>query len=165
MRIHDPVHHNTEQLAQHLLEKHGIKQPHVDVSKVAEQLGIKVHSKDLDPEVSGTLYRHDHHALIVVNSSESGVRQRFTIAHEIGHYLMHKDQDIHIDSSQTFFRRTGPSDTRELEANQFAAALLMPKSMLEAERDFNVDKLAKKYKVSAQAMTYRLINLQLLSLA
>lgn len=165
MKNSETVHHNAEHLAEQLLQKYEIKQPHVDVDKLAEQLGIQVQSKALDSEVSGTLYRHDHKALIVVNSSESPVRKRFTVAHEIGHYMMHKDQDIHIDSNQTYFRRTdSPADLRESEANQFAAALLMPKSMLEAERELNVEKLAKKYKVSAQAMTYRLINLQMISL-
>ena len=61
-------------------------------------------------------------------------RQRFTIAHEIGHFLLHTDEDVHIDEKRPIGRRDDLSsqavDACEIEANQFAAELLMPESLV-----------------------------------
>jgi Zn-dependent peptidase ImmA (M78 family) len=93
-------------------------------------------------------------------------RQRFTIAHELGHLLLHKDE-VHIDRA---FRNSISSqaiDANEIEANRFAAELLMPFHLLKNEDISNIDvedesslrDLARKFKVSLQAMTLRVTNI------
>src|SRR5207245_482886 len=96
-------------------------------------------------------------------------RQRFTIAHEIGHLLLHRGATFHVDEKSPIgFRNDRSSmatDEKEIEANQFAAELLMPRNFLdrdlgglveEIEAEEAVDRLARKYQVSVQAMTVRL---------
>lgn len=118
------------------------------------------------------LVRAGERWVIGVNSLDAPARQRFTIAHELGHMLLHgKQQDMFIDRSHAVvFRRAGKSDQserREIEANGFAAEILMPRDFLLAdwENEKNIDgfdaealiaKLARRYQVSSQAMTIRL---------
>jgi len=107
------------------------------------------------------------------------VRQRFTIAHEIGHYLLHRfEHDVFFNKtgSKKLYRNedsTTGKDQMEIEANAFAAALLMPEARVKKEMktiqfDMGSDdweifkKLAKTFKVSNQAMMFRMANLQLL---
>lgn len=117
------------------------------------------------------LVRGHGQTVIGVNSLHHPNRQRFTIAHELGHLLLHKDE-VHIDRSFRVNRRDEVSslavDPDEIEANRFAAELLMPYNLvmadlLECEIDLEdedeIRRLAKKYEVSLQAMTHRIINL------
>jgi len=117
--------------------------------------------------------------VIGVNSEHSRTRQRFTIAHELGHLLLHADEEFHIDEKRPLARRDDVSsqatDAREIEANQFAAELLMPKALvgasvealIEADPEISVeeaiDELANAYRVSTLAMTHRLTNLKIIS--
>lgn len=146
----------------------------VDLTAVAKSLGLRVEEKPLG-DVSGLLITGEGRALICVNSTgETPQRKRFTIAHEIGHfYLGHQFEEgehVHVDRGNFISARSGRSsagvDPKEVEANQFAAALLMPAPMVEGEAarlagdgpllDQHVEELAKKFDVSEQAMTIRL---------
>lgn len=157
---------STEAAAGSILEKHNIERPPVDVSAIASALGIVVKIGEMGENISGALYREHGKAVVGINKNEGPQRQRFTLAHEIGHFVLHRDQDFHVDSESVLFRNAEtPEDVRERAANAFAAALLMPKTFLEGERSAslkNVKKLADKYNVSAQAMSYRLVNLGLM---
>jgi Zn-dependent peptidase ImmA (M78 family) len=107
--------------------------------------------------------------VIGVEISQSAERQRFTIAHEIGHLVLHDLGEVHVDKVN--FRSSLSStaeNVEEVEANAFAAALLMPRALVMAdlqgqvvniEDDRQIDWLSKRYGVSNQAMTYRLINI------
>lgn len=158
-----------------LLEKQRIKSASVKVERIARTLGAEVKREPADDNLSGFLFRDvaARRAIIGVNSTHSANRQRFTIAHEIGHLLLHKGEQIHIDrldSGYYVHRRNSESSTgvneEEVEANLFAAELLMPKKFLDAdlakheELDLFDDTvllgLAAKYEVSLQALTYRL---------
>lgn len=99
-------------------------------------------------------------------------RRRFTIAHELGHLLLHKDEKLHIDERFPIGFRDGVSslaeDDNEIEANQFASELLMPLEFLAKDlKDLSLDmeseeaiaELANRYQVSLQAMTIRLSRL------
>ena len=110
--------------------------------------------------------------VIGVNSLHHINRQRFTIAHECGHLLLHKGKDVHIDKTFRVNRRDELSskavDPDEIEANRFAAELLMPYDMivddivdyeLDMEDDEELAELAKRYQVSVQALTHRVTNL------
>jgi len=120
----------------------------------------------------------DGTAVIGVNALHSLSRQRFTIAHELGHLLLHESQDLHVDEAFPIRLRSRVSglavDEREIEANQFAAELLMPTELISEDvdslRDKGVDvddaiaKLSQKYRVSLEAMTIRLSALKLIRL-
>jgi Zn-dependent peptidase ImmA (M78 family) len=104
-----------------------------------------------------------------VNSMHAPTRRRFTVAHELGHLLLHKNESLHIDERFPIGFRSAASsqavDASEIEANQFAAELLMPMSLLTADlaamppdidSEAAVTELAQRYEVSEQAMTIRL---------
>ena len=154
-----------------ILKKYKISSPPVPVEFIAESLGATVRYSSFEGELAGMLVRRDGQAVIGVNSFHHTNRQRFTIAHEIGHLRLHKG-DVHIDRSFRVNNRNAVSsqaiDPEEIEANRFAAELLMPFDLIMRElRDNSIDVedenqiklLADKYEVSVQAMTLRLAKL------
>jgi Zn-dependent peptidase ImmA (M78 family) len=163
--------------ARELLARGEVIQPPVPVDLLARLVGAKIRYEqfDGDGDVSGLVRRRpDGSAIIGVNAANSLRRQRFTIAHEVGHLLLHLDEDFHIDERFPIGFRSEVSslavDPREIEANQFAAELLMPASFLRADllgRSFDIesddalDELATRYEVSLQAMAIRLSSLRL----
>jgi Zn-dependent peptidase ImmA (M78 family) len=167
-----------EQLVRNLVAEGRIAAPPVDPNRVAKAVGLVVVADDLGPEVSGLLIRRGEQALVAVRRSDPPTRRNFTIAHEIGHHVLgHQFQSgehVHVDKGNYISQR-GPrsstgADPREVEANQFAASLLMPSWLVREAADtlgspildFDVTQLAKLFKVSEQAMTIRLTALGLL---
>lgn len=159
-----------ESLAEQLLGKLGIGEIPIPIDEVARSLEIRI-SRAPSTEFSGLLIRKDGHALIGVNSNEAPMRQRFTIAHELGHFVLHPRKDAFVDFRKE--RQAGSTrPPRERHADMFAAALLMPRKML--LRDFRrltkdgytdevIEVLARQYAVSEDAMRFRLINLNSLA--
>lgn len=160
-----------------LLKGQGIDHPPINPTAIAENLGIKVEKAPFSDDLSGVLMRGDGSAIIALNKAHHKVRQRFTIAHELGHFVLNHKGDMFIDQ-KVLNKRDGRSsikiDPQEIEANAFAAALLMPEQMVLDEviklvPDRTTDRpelirlLAKTFDVSPQAMEYRLINLGLIS--
>jgi Zn-dependent peptidase ImmA (M78 family) len=154
----------------------GFSSPPVDVDLVAKRLGLKVIYADLGENVSGLLISKGDSTVIAVQESDAQNRQRFTIAHEIGHFhLRHQfepGEHVHVDRGHLITPRNSRSsigvDSKEIEANQFAACLLMPSEIVlrrindlkvQSLCDYHVEKLAEDFKVSAQAMTIRLSTL------
>ena len=136
-------------------------------------------SPETENKVSGLLVINKDKNLILVNISHPDNRKRFTKAHELGHYILHKEIcPLFIDSSQLVYRRDNisaeGSRLDEIEANTFAAELLMPEKKLREEfsnkppfnimNETEIMTLADNYKVSYSAMTYRLINLGLMTI-
>jgi Zn-dependent peptidase ImmA (M78 family) len=158
--------------AEALVQRLGIAEPPVNVTRVAEALGIHVVQTTLGDDISGLLITKDDVTTICVEKSHHLVRRRFTIAHEIGHhYLRHQFEPgdhVHVDRGALVSMRSARSaegtDQREVEANQFAACLLMPRSLVQAEierhggvvSELLIEDLASKFKVSERAMTIRL---------
>jgi len=153
-----------------------MRSPPVPVERIAKALGAQVRYSPLDEELSGMIYVQDGTPIIGVNSLHHPNRQRFTIAHEIGHLQLHHSQltgKIHVDKQFPILMRDTNSATgverMEIEANQFASELLMPTDLimkaLEA-KPFDIDderpieELARRLKVSKQALEYRIRNLQ-----
>jgi Zn-dependent peptidase ImmA (M78 family) len=161
-----------EKKADELLERMGVQQLPVPVAKIARDLGAEVQYEAFDGEVSGMLYREQDRTLIGVNSTHGATRQRFTVAHEIAHLLLHKG--VYIDRLVRVNWRDGTSDPDEVQANAFAAELLMPRRFMgpEIERVVRhtpqvtperlVADLAQTFKVSNAAMQFRLANLGVL---
>ena len=147
----------------------------VPLELLAHRLGILIQKVLLGDDVSGVLVVSGDHGVIGVNQNQSTVRQRFTVAHEIGHFVLHRDQaELFIDKTYVAFRssETGFSQDRsEIQANQFAAALLMPEELVQEKLGNKVldmadaeiiEDLAGEFGVSSQAMTFRLENLGML---
>lgn len=141
----------------------------IDVLKIAEYLGVDAKPATLDSSISGLFVIKEQKPYIRYNENESPQRQKFTIAHELGHFVLHKDTPLFVDKNETVLYRNLDSTTGELlkekEANSFAASLLMPKKFIEDEIKkipFGIDPIAHLsdiFKVSSQAMNYRLNNL------
>lgn len=159
-------------LVEKLLAEHRIRSAPVDVSDIASEMGVEVQENPAEDELSGFLYRDRKRnvAVIGVNASHSPARRNFTTAHELGHYLLHDFDDVHVDRQFKVWLRSEVSsqgtDEEEKEANLFAAELLMPAKFIERDVDEigTIDlmdeevlkDLAEKYGVSTQAMTFRL---------
>lgn len=160
--------------AQQLLERLGIQTAPTPVEKIAKALGAQVRFSPFDNELSGMVYIKDDVPIIGVNSMHHPNRQRFTIAHELGHLELHREMltaSVHVDKNFPALMRSSESATGneeiEIQANQFAAELLMPRALIDqvlAGKQFDIDddgpieELAKKFKVSKQALEYRIRN-------
>lgn len=152
-----------EELTSNILLNNDMYKIPVDVVKIANTNDISVYEGELDKKISGAI-RYDKpkdNFEILVNKNDSKVRQRFTIAHELGHFFLHKDilknDEIHID---IMYRMT---DEEEQEVDYFAGALLMNKTILEnLQKENTIAELAELFNVSVSAMTVRLDILGLL---
>lgn len=126
---------------------------------------IEIKYETMEPHISGSI-RHEEKQgksiwIISINKEHHKNRQRFTLAHELGHYILHKDKNINkVDT--TFFRNEN-LDPLEYMANEFAAALLMPedrlRELIDKENKTNIENLAEIFEVSPAAMKYRVISL------
>lgn len=159
-------------IAERLLSDDSINRPPVPVEVIAKSLGATVRHAPFQGELAGMLIRHDdgRGVVIGVNSLDHKNRQRFTIAHECGHLRLHRGKRAYVDRS--LFRinaRDGVSsqatDPEEIEANRFAAELIMPYDMImddlmryqsDIEDERELRELAERYGVSLQAMTLRI---------
>lgn len=139
------------------------KNPPINVVRIASAFGLKVFNDDLAQGVSGKIFRDAEFGgpsgfSIVINSKEPALRQRFTIAHEIAHYLLHRDKigDGIIDDA---LYRSGLSSSDESKANGLAADILMPFDLIESEvrkGKKTIEELADLFRVSQAAMSVRL---------
>jgi Zn-dependent peptidase ImmA (M78 family) len=136
----------------------------VKVGEIARALGIEVVLATLPLNISGLIQPHgDGQYVIKVNRFESKERQRFTIAHEIAHFLIHKDQ-IKSGVVDSVLYRSKLSSRTEAEANRLAADIIMPNDVVYREiikigknlEDVDVADLATKFGVSRQAMAIRI---------
>ena len=177
MRVHW-ARNQAEQLVEQLLQRGRVTGPPIDPVRVAKFLDLPVVADDLGPDISGLLIRRGDRAVIAVQRLDPPNRRNFTVAHEIAHHVLgHQFEQgghVHVDKGN-FISKRGPRsstglDPKEVEANQFAAALLMPSQMVRAAAaelgqplwDSAVSDLAGRFRVSDQAMTIRLQALGLL---
>ena len=144
----------------------------VPVDQIARRKSITVHLLPLEEDLSGMIFMKDAATIIVVNSLHHPNRQRFTLAHELGHFELHMTEigtEVHVDKRFLAFARDAKSsmgwDRKEIEANGFAGELLVPHQMLVEElRDRDVDvederliaDMAGRFEVSHQMMTFRI---------
>ena len=137
----------------------------IDVEAIAKRLNISLIPSELPDEVSGVFFRKNGELFLGFNQNHNEHRQRFTIAHEIGHYKLHATENLHYDKNEidtVYFRANDVSNLEEIEANHFAAELLMPELLIDrciGSRITVIDDLAQMFNVSEPAMRYRLINL------
>lgn len=138
----------------------------VRVGELASELGLKVTRAPLPPKISGLIQPCDDARAgfeIRVNKYEMPERQRFTVAHELAHYLLHRD-DIGSGVVDSIMYRSNLTSRKETEANRLAADIVMPAKIVarELERlggrrsDDTIEKLASMFRVSVPAMKVRL---------
>ncbi|MDO5769293.1 MAG: ImmA/IrrE family metallo-endopeptidase [Psychrobacter sp.] len=153
--------------ARSILENYWDKTLPVNLTDIAEKLGVQVVYDSFSQgifgsgdDISGTFKYVDGVPTCTVNINHHRNRQRFTLAHELGHFVLEHGEKS--DNSQTLYRQNNHTDPVEIEANNFAAELLMPKtaiSILIREESFGISELAEWFEVSEQAMYFRLKNL------
>lgn len=165
-----PATHKTiEARSKKLLDDLRISKPPINLEAIATYLNVPIFYETLAPDISGFLYTEADRSAIVVNKAQRPHRQRFTIAHELGHLLLsHKCDQVHVDKGYTLNFRSDRSDdvsrSDEVQANAFAATLLMPTAMLKADLDrlprpfddTDIERLAEHYDVSIHAFIIRL---------
>jgi Zn-dependent peptidase ImmA (M78 family) len=166
-----------ESLTFEILTKLRISELPIPIKKIAKKRGVQIKPYKFEDDVSGLLLIKDRVSTIGYNPLESDVRQRFTIAHELGHFELHrKESGLFVDKKFKVHFRDQVSasgyDKKEKQANAFAAAILMPEPVLiqeinKSEYDLAdescLKELAKKFNVSTQAMSFRIANLRLFS--
>jgi Zn-dependent peptidase ImmA (M78 family) len=147
-----------------IIAKHQKTAP-VNVVAIAEDLGLKVwETRSLAENISGKIFRDPVNGgpsgfSIAVNAGEGILRKRFTVAHEIAHFILHRRQLDDGELVDDTMYRSGLSTAEEAQANKLAAQILMPNSLIESLvtsgiRD--VEALANTLQVSATAMKIRL---------
>lgn len=120
--------------AAEICEAHNINTFPVPIVELCNSYGIKVFDEYLKNNVSGFIviqnenYKdYETNKVIVVNSFDSAARQRFTIAHELGHYILHKGEN-----ELYAHRDVGANNATEREANIFASNFLMPENLVKS---------------------------------
>lgn len=136
----------------------------VDLSAMARAFGVPVKAATLGPGISGEIRPNGPDGYIIrVNRHDSPGRQRFTVAHELAHFLLHK-QYIGTGITDDALYRSNQSSRIEAEANRLAADIVMPTTPVrqaaeELSRAGVVDlstALAERFGVSTAAMSIKL---------
>ena len=141
-------------LAWEILINENIKKLPVKVSEICDHMGIKI--KPEEQNKSGHCRFIDGAPVIFCNRAEPIARQRFTVAHELGHILMG-----HTDKYGVAYRDPAPSDDpKEQAVNVFAARLLAPAIVLRDLGVTNAEQIAEICKISQTAAEYRMDRLQ-----
>lgn len=178
MSLSSSFYHKIEQQVSQILSEADVLNAPVMVEDIAKAKGASVVPYELGDEVSGVLVVEEDRGTIGYNVTHPKNRQRFTIAHELGHFILHvnkgKSNEMFVDKDFIIKWRykkvyTATEFKQEQEANAFAAALLMPRDFLLTEMSKDkyigftetklIDALAKVFDVSALAMTYRFADL------
>jgi len=155
-----------EGTARETLDRYLTEYP-VKLGQLAKELGVFIKVSSMSTGVSGQIMREGGHYTIRVNRHEARERQRFTIAHELAHFFLHRTV---IDSSPDGIKdnvlyRSGEPERIEFEANRLAADIVMPMPLVEKvlQEEFNgvvtertIESLAARFQVSKAAMEIRL---------
>lgn len=153
--------------AEAVLARHGVTQPPVPIKEIIERDGVDVQFvrfQTMSRQIAG--FTKFDEARIFVNAEESIARQTFTMAHEFGHWVMHRKLFEQNPARYNVLLRAPTegkfsNDPLEKEANAFAAAILMPASMVRRVKGLvGTREMARLFAVSAEAMEFRLKNVR-----
>ena len=135
----------------------------VPIDEIIREIGLPVSYKPMDDNISGYIERQNGSYQIVVNSNHAPTRQRFTAAHELGHYIYHRDLLGEGVGDNRAYRTDGTNrpnanirPIHERQANSFAANVLMPRHRLSNIAGESTAALAERFCVSQAAMKIRL---------
>lgn len=133
----------------------------VNIQKLIEREGVEIKYDDtLTSNQSGYLKKDNNNWVIGVNNKHNRKRQRFTLAHEFAHYVLHRD-DNDIFEDEIFFRDNNLTSI-EYAANEYAANILMPENLVRENivaGETDIEDLADKFGVSVLAMKNRILSL------
>ncbi len=148
-----------------IVAKHQMAPP-VMLGPIANELGLKVNRLSLGKAMAGQITRDPVRGgksgfVVYINSDDAQKRQRFTLAHEIAHYILHRDLIESGIVDDTMYR-SELSSYHETQANQLAADILMPRRLVRAALKTTADprQLAEMFDVSEQAMKIRLSSMR-----
>lgn len=172
---------NAQGLIEHLKSSGVNIEAPIDIEKILEYLELEYNSKPnfRDMHTTGSITVDGSEPLIWANPFKNKFkeRKRFTLAHELGHFMLHIAPKGSVENFKPIidetlsFNRDDNWDYTEMEANNFAAQLLMPAPLIKEEskqlqktssnltKEEAVEALAEKFQVSSQAMEYRLKSL------
>ena len=138
-----------------IIDKHQQKIP-VKITDIANDFGIKVYKSTMSG-ISGAIIKEDKEYVIYINSEDGRNRQRFTIAHEIAHYVLHKDKiGNNLTDNAMYCSRL--SNVLEKQANRLASEILMPvKFVMEyINENKNISQMASLFEISEEVVKIRL---------
>jgi Zn-dependent peptidase ImmA (M78 family) len=153
---------NAQREAEKLIREFEYIKPPINPIEIARAIGVDVKfvvfdDPEINEKVSG-FFDFDENA-IYVNEREIPTRQTFTIAHELGHKILHEDY-INSSDYKVLLRQaemTGKKDPKEQEADAFAANLLVPRFLIDKYRKLaNPAELSKLFVVSSHVILHRL---------
>lgn len=144
----------------------------IKVTSIIRTLGLAYEERDMAEGDSGRLERCGGNYRVVVNKNDGEQRRRFTAAHELAHYLLHRDliqehghlDRLFSDDSEGPDPTEPLNKTHEIQANKLAAEIMLPRKTIEMAYDRqadNVRELADQFHVSLKAMDARLKSLGL----
>lgn len=153
-----PNHKFAQEQAMLLLKRYKFDKPPIRPEVIAKDLGIRIFLADLEDKVGG--YYDFKEKKIFINRNNTPQRQRFTIAHELGHYFLHsefiRDEFMKTGKYHTL-RREIADDPKELEANTFASHLLMPSHLFDKYKKVALkSEMVKIFGVSEEAYEKKL---------
>lgn len=147
--------------------------PPIDVEAIAKALQISVTYEPTEPDLAGFLIAGNANkgkTIIGINGALPKLRQRFSLAHMIGHFMMHNTVPLRVDKTkdQGLFDQSTDLVTEEVEANLFAIELLLPRDWLNSEiegslidaEDATIHRLAKRYQVTASMLLAQIFHLR-----
>lgn len=161
------------QQARTLLAGQNVTAPPVPIERIAKAMDVAIRYAPLEEELSGMAFIKDGLRVIAVNALHHPNRQRFTIAHELAHHVLHADlltRGVHVDKiilKRGVLAASGTDDI-EVQANTFASELLIPEYLITSIVEHSVDlndetrllALARRFKVSVAALQFRLAALE-----
>lgn len=145
-----------------VIEQHWDLSP-VPIDKIIKEIGLPLSHEPMEDNISGYIERQNGSYRIVVNANHAPTRQRFTAAHELGHYVYHRDLLGEGVGDNRAYRTEGTDrpnvnirPIHERQANSFAANVLMPRHRLTNVAGESTAALAARFGVSQAAMKIRL---------
>lgn len=160
--------------ARKILKEFGVTAPPVAVRDIIEGHGLRIEEVEREDAYNGELI--PEHRCIRLNTQKPKTRQRFTLAHELGHWVLYhrqrmiEDENLPLEADaetldETDFDDQATQKARDDEADTFAAELLMPTQWVRVDwksRRPDVRLLAERYEVSEEAMWYQVMGLGLI---
>lgn len=159
--------------ARRILRDSGVRSVPVPIERIIRATGIVLQHAPLADDLSGMAFVKGGVGIIGVNALHHPNRQRFTLAHEFAHHCLHQDfltAEVHVDRKFPVLMRDEVAsqgvDWREIEANAFASEFLIPQFLLDGfvdasgidlEDDDKVESLARRFRVSAAMVRFRLL--------
>jgi Zn-dependent peptidase ImmA (M78 family) len=149
-----------KEAAEKVLRDNFIESPPVVIHELAENYGLSVFKAAFEDKTIAGYIDFDRKR-IVVNNEDTETRQRFSIAHELGHWIMHP-KEVRADQNniRVIYRKPmgGEIDPLEIEANAFAAHLLVPEEMLRKTEQKSDFELTQLFNVSQSLIGFRRMN-------